>query len=69
MRSLVPRAKVIFVTQESSSEVIQETFLLGAQGYVHKQQALTDLFPAIDAVLGGQRFVSSTLDIGNDQSP
>jgi PAS domain S-box-containing protein len=61
VRSLVPNAKVMFVTQESSSEVIQETLRLGAQGYVHKQHAMTDLFPAIDAVLGGQRFVSSTL--------
>src|SRR5215467_2551855 len=61
VRSLVPNAKVMFVTQESSPEVIQETFRLGAQGYVHKQHAVTDLFPAIDAVLGGQRFVSSTL--------
>jgi PAS domain S-box-containing protein len=61
VRSLVPNAKIMFVTQESSPEVIQETFRLGAQGYVHKQHAVTDLFPAIDAVLGGERFVSSTL--------
>jgi PAS domain S-box-containing protein len=64
VRSLVPSAKLMFVTQESSSEVIQESFRLGAQGYVHKQQAMTDLFPAIDAVLSGQRFVSSTLEYG-----
>src|SRR5262249_9977511 len=37
VRSHVPNAKIIFVTQESNIEVIQETFLLGAQGYVHKQ--------------------------------
>jgi len=62
MRSLVPNAKLMFVTQESSSEVIRETFRLGALGYVHKQHAQTDLFPAIEAVLGGQRFVSSALE-------
>jgi DNA-binding NarL/FixJ family response regulator len=61
VRSHVPSAKIIFVTQESNIEVIQETFLLGAQGYVHKQHALTDLLPAIDAVFGGRRFVSSAL--------
>jgi PAS domain S-box-containing protein len=71
VRSLVPNAKLMFVTQESSSEVIQESFRLGAQGYVHKQQAMTDLFPAIDAVLCGQRFVSSILEYSErtDEAP
>src|SRR5215471_2199978 len=64
--SLVPNAKLIFVTQESSVEVIRETFRLGAQGYIHKQHAWADLLPAIDAVLGGRRFVSSTLDSSVD---
>ena len=62
VRLLVPSAKVVFVTQESSPDIIRETFRLGARGYIHKQQACRDLMPAIDAVLGGQRFVSSTLD-------
>ena len=62
VRSLVPSAKVVFVTQESSSDLIRATFRLGARGYIDKQQACRDLLPAIDAVLGGQRFVSSTLD-------
>jgi DNA-binding NarL/FixJ family response regulator len=68
VRLLVPSAKVVFVTQESSSELIQEAFRLGAWGYIHKQHAATDLPPAIDAVLGGRRFVSSTLDyiVGED---
>jgi len=68
VRSLVPSAKVVFVTQESSSDLIQETFRMGAQGYIDKQHASRDLLPAIDAVLGGQRFVSSTLDfiVGED---
>jgi DNA-binding NarL/FixJ family response regulator len=62
VRSLVPSAKVVFVTQESSPDIIRETFRLGARGYIHKQQASRELLPAIDAILGGQRFVSSTLD-------
>ena len=68
VRSLVPSAKVVFVTQESSSDMIRETFRLGARGYVHKEQASRDLLPAIDTVLDGQRFVSSSLDfiIGED---
>src|SRR5262245_47739015 len=49
LRLLVPNAKLVFVTQESCSYVIRETFRLGARGYVHKEHASTDLLPAIDA--------------------
>jgi hypothetical protein len=41
---------------------VQETFRLGAQGYVHKPLAMTDLLPAIEEVLLGKRFVSSGLE-------
>ena len=61
VRSLVPSAKVVFVTQESSSDLIREALRLGARGYIHKENASSDLLPAIDAILSGQRFVSSTL--------
>jgi PAS domain S-box-containing protein len=64
VQKIAPAAKLLFVSQESNSEVIQETFRLGAQGYVQKQHILTDLFPAIDAVLEGQRFLGSGLEIG-----
>jgi DNA-binding NarL/FixJ family response regulator len=61
IRRLAPRAKLIFVSQESDSEVVQETFRLGARGYVHKTLA-RDLLSAIEAVLQGKRFVSSGLE-------
>jgi len=68
VRLLVPRAKVVFITQESNSDVIRATFRLGALGYIDKQHAYRDLLTAIDAVLGGQRFVSNNLDfiVGRD---
>jgi DNA-binding NarL/FixJ family response regulator len=62
VRRLAPNARLLFVSQESSSDVVRETFRLGAQGYVHKPRAQSDLLPAIEAVLGGKRFVSSTLN-------
>ena len=34
---------------------------MGAHGYIHKLSAGTDLLPAIDAVLDGQRFVSRSV--------
>ena len=62
IRRLAPDAKLVFVSQESSSDIVRETFRLGGQAYVHKERAKTDLLPAIDAVLAGKRFVSSSLD-------
>jgi len=61
IRSLAPRARLLFVSQESSSDIVRQALSLGADGYVQKLSAGTDLLPAIDAVFGGQRFVSSGL--------
>jgi DNA-binding NarL/FixJ family response regulator len=58
IRELVPESKVIFSTQETSADIIQEAMRLGAWGYVFKTDAERDLLPAIDAVLSGTRFVS-----------
>src|SRR5580765_2622395 len=52
IRRLAPQAKLLFVSQESDSDVVQEAFRLGARGYVHKALA-RDLLPAIEAVLQG----------------
>jgi DNA-binding NarL/FixJ family response regulator len=54
-----PRSKVIFVTQESSPDVMQATLNLGAWGYVLKTKAGSDLVAAVEAVLLGKRFVST----------
>jgi DNA-binding NarL/FixJ family response regulator len=61
IRRLAPHAKLLFVSQETDSDVVQETFRLGARGYVHKELAMSDLLPAIEAVLAGKRFVSGGL--------
>ena len=58
MRSLVPESKIIFLTQESSSDVVQTALDLGARGYVTKVKAQADLFAAVEAVLSGKTFVS-----------
>jgi DNA-binding NarL/FixJ family response regulator len=55
---LVPDSKILFLSQESSAEVIQEALSFGAKGYVLKLRAGSELMPAIDAVLSGKTFVS-----------
>jgi len=53
-----PESKIIFVSQESSAEMVQEALNLGAWGYVVKTSAASDLLAAVEAVLEGRHFVS-----------
>jgi CheY-like chemotaxis protein len=62
IRSLVPQAKLLFLTLESSPAAVHQAFNLGGLGYVHKMWAQYDLVPAIEAVLGDKRFVSREMD-------
>jgi DNA-binding NarL/FixJ family response regulator len=59
IRELAPRSKILFVSQESSVEVVQTAFNLGASGYVVKMDAGSELPSAVDAVIRGERFVGS----------
>ena len=61
IRRLAPHARLLFMSQESSPDIVRKALSLGAHGYIQKFSAGTDLLPAIDAVLDGQRFVSSSL--------
>jgi DNA-binding NarL/FixJ family response regulator len=65
MRSLVPESKIIFLTQESLPDVVEEALSLGARGYVTKIKAHVDLFAAVEAVLLGMTFVSNLYATGN----
>ena len=65
IRKLVPASKIIFVSQESSCEVVEEALNLGAWGYVLKERTANELLPAVKAVLEGRQFVSVGLAIQN----
>lgn len=54
-------AKIVFVSQESSVEIVRESLNTGAQGFVVKTDAGSELLKAIDAVAGGTQFVSSSV--------
>lgn len=58
IRQLTPNARILFLSQESSEDVVQEALSLGARGYVIKTQAGSELLPAVEAVLQGKKFVS-----------
>ena len=54
---LSPKSQILFVSQESSAEIVQEAFYSGAVGYVVKTDAGSELLVAIDAALRGETFV------------
>jgi DNA-binding NarL/FixJ family response regulator len=69
LRDLVPQAKILFVSVESSSDVVREALNMGGSGYVHKLHVGTELLPAIETVLGSKRFVSSGLEFSEGADP
>lgn len=54
-----PKTKILFVSQESSAEMVEQALALGALGYVVKVHAGRELSAAVEAVLQGRQFVSS----------
>jgi DNA-binding NarL/FixJ family response regulator len=63
IRRLAPESKIIFVSQESSADLVQEALGIGAKGYVAKSKIRSDLLFAVEEVLQGRQFVSSNLII------
>jgi len=61
IRKLSPESKILFVSQESSADVVQEALGLGALGYVVKAHAGSELLAAVEAVRQGKQFVSRGL--------
>ena len=56
IRALIPNAKIIFLSQETSADVVEEALSTGARAYVQKAKAGSQLPAAIDAAIQGQRF-------------
>ncbi|HEY2646453.1 MAG TPA: response regulator transcription factor, partial [Candidatus Acidoferrales bacterium] len=61
IRQVSPGSKIIFISQDDSPDVVQEALKSGGQAYVYKARAGKELLPAVDAVISGDRFVSSSL--------
>jgi len=61
IRSGSPKSKILFVSQESSADIVQAALETGAVGYVVKADAGRELIAALDAVLRGQTYVSKSL--------
>src|SRR5258708_2444803 len=60
IRRLSPRSRMLFLSQNNDLDVVR-TALVTDQGYVYHTNFRRDFLPAIQAVLRGQQFVSSSL--------
>jgi DNA-binding NarL/FixJ family response regulator len=56
IRELSPQSKILFFSQESSLDVVQEAFNAGGSGYLVKIDA-RELTSAVRSVLRGERFI------------
>ena len=59
IRDLAPNAKILFLSENNSSEIAEAALSTGARGYVVKSDAGRELLPAIRAVVEGEQFVSA----------
>jgi len=46
IRKTAPQSKILFVSQESSRDFVEEGFRLGAAGYIHKSAVRSELLVA-----------------------
>ena len=58
---LSPHSKILFISQETSTEIVRGALATGATGYVVKTDARNELMTALETVLRGERYVSTTL--------
>ncbi len=61
IRQLSPRSKIVFLSLYDWLDEVQAALSTDAMGYVLKTDSLRELVPAVDAVLQGKQFVSSSL--------
>lgn len=61
IRKAYPPAKILFISQEFSFDVVEAALRAGALGYIHKLRVGKELLPAIDAVSRDRYFVSGVL--------
>ena len=61
IRQLSPSSTIVFLSQNNDPDVVLAALSTGALGYVQKTDGRSDLLPAIEAVLQGRQFVSSSI--------
>jgi len=61
IREVSPNSKILFVSENRSTDIVEAALNTGACGYVLKSDAGSDLLPGIQSALEGKRFISASL--------
>lgn len=68
IRKLAPESKIIFLSQESSGDVVQAALSVGAWGYVVKAKAGSELLAVVETAISGKKFISTTMECDIDNT-
>lgn len=61
IKQIYPHIKILMLTMHKKKEFIQQAMAAGADGYLLKEDADTELLKAIKAIREGNKFISSLL--------
>jgi DNA-binding NarL/FixJ family response regulator len=61
LRAVAPKTRLLMLSMHARIEYVEHAFLAGANGYVLKESAATELVAAVRAVHAGERYVSRGL--------
>jgi len=64
LKKLLPEVKLVFLTVNEDPDMVTEAFRIGANGYLLKNSAASELFQALDAVLNSKNYVTPSLEAG-----
>jgi len=60
----LPDIKIVFLTVNEDPDMVTEAFRIGANGYLLKNSAASELFQAIEVVIGGGNYVTPRIARG-----
>jgi DNA-binding NarL/FixJ family response regulator len=66
---LLPQAKVAIYSGHQDAELIRHMLALGANGYIHKRDALADVLQALRLIAQGESYISSHLMVDLTYGP
>ena len=61
IRKIAPESKILFLSVNRSLDIAAAALSAGGHGYVVKSDGANELLVAVEGILQGKRFVSSTL--------
>jgi DNA-binding NarL/FixJ family response regulator len=61
IRKIATESKIVFLSQQDDPDIVRAAIGAGGHGYVLKSEACCELFAAVQAVMLGKKFMSSSV--------